>query len=125
MQVQISYASIEFPGTLSFSAGPYYQARSAPSTLTVTVPTITGISPNRVVAGGPTFTLTIYGQGFAPGDYVWWNNTVLPVTTYISSTELQVQISYENIAAPGSAGITVGPYYQARSAPATITITGS
>jgi hypothetical protein len=125
MQVEISYASIEFPGTLSISAGPYYQARSAPATLTITVPTITGISPNRVVAGGPTFTLTIYGQSFAPGDYVWWNNTVLPVTTYISSTEMQVQISYENIAAPGTAGITVGPYYQARSIPATINITGS
>jgi hypothetical protein len=50
---------------------------------------------------------------------------VLPVTTYISPTEMQVQIPYEYIAASGTAGITVGPYYQARSAPATITITGS
>ena len=38
-------------------------------------PTITSLSPPSAAAGGPSFTLTVYGNNFAQGAIVQWNGS--------------------------------------------------
>jgi outer membrane protein assembly factor BamB len=67
---------------------------------------LTSISPTSVVAAGPAFKLTVLGSGFGSGDTVQWNGSNR-ATTYVSTTELIAQINEADIAAAGSASITV------------------
>jgi outer membrane protein assembly factor BamB len=69
-------------------------------------PTITSLNPTSAVAGGPAFTLTIVGVNFAASSLVQWNGLPL-TTTFTSSTQISAQVSAPDIAAPGSAAITV------------------
>jgi hypothetical protein len=62
--------------------------------------------PTSVVPGGPGFTLTVKGTGFASGAVVNWNGG--PRTTnFISASQLTASIVSSDIAAPGTASITV------------------
>jgi hypothetical protein len=57
--------------------------------------TITSLSPSSVPAGSSTFTLTITGTGFttqAQGTNVVINGNNYPSVTYVSPTEIQVQV---------------------------------
>ena len=54
-------------------------------------PAISGLSPNRAYAGGPSFTLSLSGSGFVPSSVVRWNGADRP-TTFISSTLLTAAI---------------------------------
>jgi outer membrane protein assembly factor BamB len=67
---------------------------------------VTSVSPASVVAAGPAFNLTVLGSGFSSGDTVQWNSSNRS-TTYVSATELIAQINAADIAATGSASITV------------------
>jgi outer membrane protein assembly factor BamB len=67
---------------------------------------VTSVSPASVVAAGPAFKLTVLGSGFSSGDTVQWNSSNRS-TTYVSTTELIAQINAADIAATGSAAITV------------------
>lgn len=67
---------------------------------------VTSISPTSVVAAGPAFKLTVLGSGFGSGDTVQWNGSNR-ATTYVSTTELIAQINEADIAAAGSASVTV------------------
>jgi outer membrane protein assembly factor BamB len=67
---------------------------------------VTSVSPASVVEGGPAFKLTVLGSGFGSGDTVQWNSSNRS-TTYVSATELVAQINAADIAATGSASITV------------------
>src|SRR5207248_2324813 len=61
------------------------------NTVTFTVlppPTITSISPANTVAGGPAFTLTVNGTGFAAGATAEWNGTPL-TTTIVNANQLR------------------------------------
>jgi outer membrane protein assembly factor BamB len=67
---------------------------------------LTTISPTTVTAGGPPFMLTVLGSGFTNSSIVQWNGTARP-TTFISTSELIAQIAAADIAAVGSAQVTV------------------
>jgi serine protease len=70
------------------------------------VPTITGLSPSWAIPGEPTFTLTVHGTGFVNGSVVRWNGSNR-TTTYVNSTQLTAAINAADIAAAGSANVTV------------------
>ena len=62
--------------------------------------------PMTVKPGSQGFTLTVTGTGFAPTALITWNGST-QVTIFISSTELQAQISATDIARPGTASVAV------------------
>ena len=70
------------------------------------VPVITSINPTGVAAGSPAFTLNVYGSNFTINSIVRWNGADL-VTTFVNSGQLNAQVPAGNVAAPGSANITV------------------
>lgn len=67
---------------------------------------VTSVSPTSVAAAGPAFKMTVLGSGFTSGSTVQWNGTDR-TTTYVSAKELLAQINAADIAAAGSASITV------------------
>jgi DNA-binding beta-propeller fold protein YncE len=69
-------------------------------------PTITTISPNSTPACGAAFTLTINGTNFVASSVVRWNGSDQP-TAYATSNQLTAQISTSDIAAAGTAAVTV------------------
>jgi hypothetical protein len=69
-------------------------------------PTINGMNPESVVVGGPGFTLTVDGSNFVAGSVVRWNG-VNRATTLISASQLTATIPAEDIAATGTAQVTV------------------
>ncbi|MGE0130853.1 MAG: pre-peptidase C-terminal domain-containing protein [Blastocatellales bacterium] len=70
------------------------------------VPVLTSLTPNTAGVGGPTFTLTVQGNGFVQGSTVNWNGSARP-TTFLSATQLSAQVSASDIASVGSASVTV------------------
>jgi subtilisin family serine protease len=69
-------------------------------------PTVSSISPASAVAGGASFTLTVNGAGFIGSSVARWNGANRP-TTVVSSTQLQAAIDASDIAAAGTAQVTV------------------
>jgi len=68
--------------------------------------TLTSLSPASVPAGSPPFTLTINGSGFVAGGSLTWNGTTsLGPYTFVSPTQVTVQINATLIANPGSGSI--------------------
>jgi trimeric autotransporter adhesin len=67
---------------------------------------ISYLSPSAAVAGGPAFTLTVGGSGFASGAVVQWNGTPL-ATSKLSDYVLSVNVPSNLIAAAGTAQISV------------------
>jgi 6-phosphogluconolactonase (cycloisomerase 2 family) len=70
------------------------------------VPEVTSVLPGGASAGDPAFTLVVRGEGFVSGAVVRWNGFAR-TTTFISSTELQVNIAQELVAQPGMASVSV------------------
>ncbi len=70
------------------------------------MPTLTSISPNTGMATGPAFTLTVNGTGFINGSTVRWNGNSR-TTTFVSATQLTAAIPATDIAAVGTASVTV------------------
>jgi len=68
-------------------------------------PTLTSLSPSTLVAGGPTFTLTVQGSGFVPGGSLFWNNAGLGQYMFVSSTEVTIPVGANYITNPGSVSI--------------------
>ena len=69
-------------------------------------PVVSSLSPATAVAGGSSFTLTVTGSKFMASSVVRWNGDNRP-TTFLSATQLQAAISAGDIAATGSAQLTV------------------
>src|SRR5207247_3396076 len=70
------------------------------------VPTLSSILPTTAAAGSGAFTLTATGTNFVAASVVRWNGSNR-TTTFVSSTKLQAQILASDIAATGSASVTV------------------
>jgi hypothetical protein len=70
------------------------------------VPTTTGLSPSSTGAGGPEFVLTVDGTNFVAESVVRWNGVNM-TTTFVSSSRLTATIPASNIAAAGTAQVTV------------------
>jgi hypothetical protein len=67
---------------------------------------ITSISPSVVATGGPAFTLTVNGGGFAPSAVVNVNGSAR-LTTFVSATQLLASIPASDITTAGSLAISV------------------
>ncbi len=115
LQAAVTAADIATAGTASvtvFSPAPG-GGTSAVQTFTIDpliadnpVPTTTSLNPNSATEGGSAFSLTVNGSDFIPGSVVRWNGADR-TTTYISANELQAAITAADIAAAGSASVTV------------------
>ncbi len=70
------------------------------------VPALNSISPASATAGGAAFTLTVNGSGFLSSSVVQWNGSNR-TTTFVSSTQLTAAITAADIAAAGTARVTV------------------
>jgi len=70
------------------------------------VPQVSSLSPSSTTVGGAGFNLTVNGSGFINGSIVRWNGSDRP-TTFISNIQLTAAIPASDIAAPGSAQVTV------------------
>ena len=68
--------------------------------------TLTGLSPSSAAAGAPGFTLTVNGTGFVSGASVRWNGADR-TTTFVNSAQLTAAIPASDIAAAGTAQVTV------------------
>jgi len=62
--------------------------------------------PMNAAPGGSDFTLTVNGAGFVSSSVVNWNGTAL-TTVFVSSSQLTATVPASNIAATGTASITV------------------
>jgi hypothetical protein len=69
-------------------------------------PSLTAITPNSATAGGAAFTLTADGSNFGSGATVLWNGAAR-ATTFVSATRLTASIPASDIAAAGSAAVSV------------------
>jgi len=69
-------------------------------------PLLTSITPNYATVGSAALTLTVNGSKFVSGAIVFWNTTKL-ITTFGSATKLTAAVPAADLAAPGSASITV------------------
>jgi trimeric autotransporter adhesin len=84
-------------------------------------PTILLMNPSGVPTGQGPFVLSVYGEGFVSGAFVKWNGE--PRETYIySANVLNAAISADDVAAAGSARVTVTLPDSSTSAPATFRI---
>ena len=91
--------------------------------LTVTPAAINLISatPDRLIAGGSSFELTVNGSGFSPGMLVRVNGENRP-TQVASATRLLATILAVDIAKTGVLSVTVSDQYGSVSSPLSITI---
>ena len=88
--------------------GPPGGGRSNPLTFTINnpVPQLVSLQPDHTQAGGPGFTLTIYGSGFVSTSQVKWNGSAR-ATTYFGPGKLQATIKSSDISSQGTAQVTV------------------
>src|SRR5206468_9662017 len=70
------------------------------------VPTVSSIAPSTAAVGSGAFTLTATGTNFVASSVVRWNGSNR-TTTFVSSTALQAQILASDVAATGTASVTV------------------
>jgi uncharacterized repeat protein (TIGR01451 family) len=79
---------------------------SASTTVNNLVPVLGGISPSAAAAGSPAATLTVNGGNFVSTSTVNWNGAAR-ATTFVSPTQLAATIPAADIAAEGTASVTV------------------
>ena len=83
---------------------------SGPLNFTITaanpVPAITSLTPATATAGTAAFSLKVNGTGFVSGSVVKWNGSNR-TTTFGSATQLTAAITAADIAAAGTAPVTV------------------
>ncbi|MBH8557764.1 T9SS type A sorting domain-containing protein [Hymenobacter negativus] len=83
---------------------------TSPGTFTVLpdnpAPTISSLSPSSVTAGAAAQTLTVNGTNFIASSVVNFNNTAR-TTTYVSATQLTIQLTAGDQATAGSYNVTV------------------
>jgi hypothetical protein len=95
-----------FVSPVSSATPPTTPLPAPPPTPAANAPTIALLTPSSALAGGIAFTITVNGTNFDPAATVQWNGTAR-TTTFISSTQLQGNISAADIASAGTAIITV------------------
>jgi hypothetical protein len=83
-----------------------------PSPTISSAPAISSISPANTTAGGAGFTLTVNGINFISGANVGWTNPGDPgfvggPATFVSASQVTLQVSAANIAIPGTVQVTV------------------
>ena len=69
-------------------------------------PSITNLSPSSAIVVGGPLAITVTGVSFVSSSTVQWNGSAL-ATTFVSSTQLQAQVTSTNLASLGAARVTV------------------
>ncbi len=84
---------------------------------------LVALAPSFVTAGGPGYVQTLVGTGFSASSTVQWNGAPRS-TTFVSTTQLQAAVSAADIAAIGTASLSVadGGASPATSGALTLTI---
>jgi len=86
---------------------------TSPATFTInpqnsSVPTITSLSPESVLAGSSQFTLTVNGTNFASNSVVTWNGSNLQTSSSIlTNTQLQATVPASDLVTAGMAQVAV------------------
>jgi len=106
LTAQIGASDLTTSGTIPVTVTNPGVATSQAATFTVNPVVLTSVSPTFVAAGGPAFALNVFGSGFASASVAQWNGSAR-VTTFVSATQLQAQITPADIATAGSASVTV------------------
>jgi hypothetical protein len=93
-----------------FLASTYTRGATSPS-VTVAgslnpVPAVSSLFPNRASAGSAAFTLSVNGSGFIAASVVQWNGAPRS-TTLASATQVRASITASDLAASGTAQLTV------------------
>ncbi|MFZ0821806.1 MAG: hypothetical protein WAM91_17215, partial [Candidatus Acidiferrales bacterium] len=70
------------------------------------VPTLTTLQPSSTGAGGAAFTLTLNGTNFISSSVAQWKGAAL-TTTFVNTGQLTAAIPASDIAASGTAAVTV------------------
>jgi len=110
VQITIAAADVSLASTAQISVSNPAPGGGTSAALPLTIqyafPTITSLSPSLVVVGSASFTLVVNGTGFAPVSTVQWNGS--PRTTnFVSGARLTAVISASDVAAQGTAQVTV------------------
>jgi hypothetical protein len=71
-----------------------------------TMPNITALAPNSANSPGAAFVLTVNGTNFNTNATINWN-AAAQTTTYVSGNQLTATIPASDVAAPGTASVTV------------------
>ncbi|HLY57850.1 MAG TPA: IPT/TIG domain-containing protein [Stellaceae bacterium] len=116
-------------GTAAVTVNTTGAGTSGSSTFTVGVaapaPTISTLSPASTTAGSAAFTLTVNGSNFVAASTVNWNGSAL-TTTFVTASQLTAAIPAANVAAGGTAVVTVVNPAPGGASPAlTFTVNGS
>jgi subtilisin family serine protease len=110
LQAAIDAADVATGGQAQVSVLTPAPGGGASGNLTFTianpVPSVVSLSPSSVTAGAAAFNVTVTGSGFANASVVRWNGAVRP-TTFVSGTQLQASISASDVAAAGTAQVSV------------------
>jgi hypothetical protein len=69
-------------------------------------PSLGAISPASASAGAAAFTLTVNGNNFISSSVINWNGAAL-ATTFVNAAQLSATVPAANIAAAGTASVTV------------------
>ena len=96
--------------TVNYGSADTTGTKEATKTLQVPaptpVPTLASLSPSTVTAGSAALPLTVTGTGFEANSVVQWNGALRP-TTFVSATQLTASIAATDIAAAGTAQVSV------------------
>jgi uncharacterized membrane protein len=90
----------------SSNTGGDWRAVLATTPAHTPTPELSHLSPSTVPAGSGGFTFTVEGRGFRPNAVVQWDGYALG-TTYISPTQLEVEVPDWAVASPGAAQVAV------------------
>jgi hypothetical protein len=89
---------------------PWGPLALAPAPAQAAAPVLASLSPSSALAGGPTFTLDVFGSGSpafnSSRSRVKWNGSKR-TTTFVDGTHLRAQITAADIAGAGTANVTV------------------
>src|SRR5690242_10606330 len=88
------------------SGGGSTSTSATTTTVVNAIPAITTLSPATATVGSSVTTLTVNGSGFISSSTVMWNGNARP-TTFVSTTQLQATLQASDIAATGTAQVTV------------------
>ncbi len=79
---------------------------TTPSPQTNPVPVISSLTPSTIIVGSTATTVVIGGSGFISSSTAQWNQANR-TTTYVSSTQLKVELTAADLAAVGAGKIVV------------------
>lgn len=77
------------------------------NTDTITILSITQISPESAEIGTIDFSITVYGTGFSTESLVYWNGINNCPTTFVSDTQLTMTLPEQDYIYPGDNDIHV------------------